>query len=247
MTTRTIDILLNMHPDQKSINRTQAGIKDIEKALKRVEQQANQTREKMEKLGNVGNKLALTGAAILAPFALAMNKYIQTAGETEDTSKRLVALGKRWEESQMRIGRVTAEVVLPALEKALDVIDKITAFAEANPGAVKAALGIGGTLVVLGGMLSTAASIVSTIATVQGLLAGAGIGAGAGAAGVGAALAPALTAALTAAAPVLAIAIGAEIGRQLVSVVAGEEYTWKEIGQDLKNLVGGMDCSTSLA
>ena len=368
MSTRTIDVILNMSPDQASLNKTKAGVKGLERALKDVETQANRTREKMEKLQQVGNRIALVGGAIVAFFALAMSKYISTAKEAEqkrvsavetaidkikgleaerldviksvaekikgidkdiydkrislaemavnaekdlaqvrsslrdtlrgiadsmedeersyarqledislmgveltkeqqqqmslqrakedhaqklkyfadqereakkkaaaeekairdaalveqkkigieiakleeqkrankeiekiqldDIAKKerqanaerlaaenaksktvagILAASERWEASQVRLGKIVTEVLLPYLEKALDIVDKITAIAEANPGAVKAALGIGGTLVVLGGMLSTAASIVSTIATVQGLAASLGM------------------------------------------------------------------------
>jgi hypothetical protein len=170
MADRTIDILLNMQT--KGTGQLNKDLKVTQQALKDIETQANRTREKMEKLAGVGRKLAVTGGLIVAPFIVAMKKYVDATKETEPTSKKIVELGKRWEESQVRIGRVTAEILLPALEKALNVVDKITAFAEKNPGAVKAALGIGGTLIALGGALSIAASIMSTIATVQGLAAG---------------------------------------------------------------------------
>jgi hypothetical protein len=205
----------------------------------------------MEKLAQVGNKLALVGGAIVAPFALAMKKYVDATKETEPTSKKIVELSKRWEESQVRIGRVTAEILLPTLEKALDVVDKVAAFAEKNPGAIKAAVGIGGTLVVLGGLISTAASIVSTIATIQGLAAGAGIALGGGGAAAGGGLVAAFSASL---APVLAalapiaiivadvalvaatVVAAAEMTRQLVNLILGTNTTWQDIWVTVKQL-----------
>lgn len=209
----------------------------LENNLKRAGEQANRTREKMEKLAQVGNRLALVGGAITAPFILAMKKYVETAKDTEGTSKRIIELQNKWAESQVKIGRVTAEILLPTLEKALDVVNKIADFAEKNPGAIKAALGIGGSLVVIGGFLSTAASIVSTLATIQGLAAGLGIGgAAAGGAGLSAALAPVIAAL----APVAVIAgqvalivgavvIAAEATRQLLNWALGTETTWNDI------------------
>ena len=231
MATKTIDLLLNMEAQNG------AGVKALANGLKDVEQQANRTRESMEKLSRIGRGLAVTGAAITAPFMLAMKKYIDTAKETEPTSRKILELNKRWEESQVRIGRVTAEVLLPAMEKALDVVDKITAFAEKNPGAVKAALGIGGTLVILGGMLTTAASIVSSIATIQGLAASAGIAGTTSLAG----LAPAIASAIAAAAPFLAIAaavaLAAEATRQILNWALGTNTTWADIGTTVKQLL----------
>lgn len=240
MATKTIDILLNLHPDQAALVKAKGGVKSLEKALKDVEAQADKTRNKMQKLANVGRSLALVGGAIVAPFALAMKKYVEVAGQTEGTSRRLVALGKRWEESQVRIGRVTATIVLPALEKALDVVDKITKFAEENPGFVKAALGIGASLIILGGIVTTTASIISSIATIQGLLASAGVLTGAGAAAGGAGLAASISAGIAAAAPILAIVgavvLAAELTRQLLNWATGTETTWKDIGVTVKQL-----------
>ncbi len=240
MATRTIDLILQMQTDQAALNKTNAGVKKVEKSLKDVEQQANRTREKMEKLAQVGNRLALVGGAITAPFILAMKKYVETAKDSEGTSARIIALQKKWEESQVRIGRVTAEIVLPTLEKALDIVNKIADFAEKNPGAIKAALGIGGSLVVIGGFLSTAASIVSTLATLQGLAAGAGIGglagAAGGAAGIGAALAPVLSALAPIAGIAAAVVVAAEATRQLLNWALGTDTTWKDIGETARQL-----------
>jgi hypothetical protein len=230
MTSRTID--LNLELETKKTN---VGAQTTVKSLKDIETQANRTREKMEKLANVGTKLALLGGAITAPFILAMKKYVDTAGETESTSKKLVELGKKWEDSQVRIGRVTAEIVLPALEQALDIVDKVADFAEKNPGMVKAALGIGGTLVVVGGLLTMTAQIVSTLATIQGLAAGSGIALGGGTAAAGgaasagalAALAPAIVAAFAAWA-------GANLGLIIANGLTGQSYTMTDLANTAK-------------
>jgi hypothetical protein len=176
-----------------------------------------------------------------------MKKYADTAGENEETSKQLVELSKRWEESQVRLGRVTAEVLLPTLERAMDIVEKIAAFAEKNPGAIKAALGIGATLTALGGMLVTASQIVSTIATIQGVAASLGIGGSAATAataaggalsatGIGAAVASAITTAAPFVAIAAAVAIAAEATRQTVNAITGQEQSWSDIGHTVKLL-----------
>jgi hypothetical protein len=241
MPTKQIDIVFN----QKSAGN---GAKETVSALQSIEQQANRTREKMEKLANVGNKLAMTGGLIVAPFALAMKKYVDTAKETEPISRRLVALNKKWEESQVRLGRITAEIVLPALEKGAVILEKVIRFAEANPGVVQAALTIGGTLVILGGLISTTAQLVSTVATIQGLAASAGLAiggggaaAGAGAAGLGAALPGLISAGISLAVPILvgtlAVAIGANVGLGVGNALAGTNQTWDDIAETARMLL----------
>ncbi len=230
--------LNNIEMEMRDINR-EAGKRTLEKSLKAAQDQANKTREKMEKLAQVGTRLTLVGGAIVAPFALAVRKYVETVGEGEATSKRILELQKRWTESQVRLGRVTAEIVLPTLEKALDIVDKITAFAEKNPEAVKAAVGIGASLVVLGGIVTTTAQIVSTISTVQGLLAGVGVGgtaAAGGAAGMSAAVSAGVVAGIQAVGIAAAVLLILEGSRRLVNWALGTDTTWSELGETARQL-----------
>ena len=231
----------------------EAGKRVLETNLKRAGDQANRTREKMEKLQQVGNRIALVGGAIIAPFALAMGKYLEqqkaieaSGGKMEASAVAMIELQKEWATAQGEIGKVATEILLPYLRDALDLVKQIAAFAKEHPGAVKAALGIGASLVVLGGMLSTAASIVSTIATVQGLAAGAGLlgGGGAAAGGVAAAgggataIIGAITPAIVAAVPAIVLGfsalLGGNLGLWIGNALAGTNQTWADIGNTVK-------------
>lgn len=242
MPTTTIDLLLNMETSKVP------NLSGMRSELKKLEDQANRTRERMEKIVQVGNRIALAGAALVAPFMLSINKYIEAQREIEKNggvmdrnARRMIALQERWAKAQERIGAIATETLLPYLEKALDLVDKIAAFAEQHPDAVKAALGIGGSMVLIGGALSTVGTIVQTLATVQGLMAGAGaIG---GAEGIGAslvAIAPAIGSAIAAAAPFLAIAaavvLAAEATRNILNWALGTNTTWADIGTTVKQL-----------
>ena len=267
--------------------------REVEKSLKAIETQANRTREKMEKLAQIGNKLALVGGAILAPFILVGKKYMDsTKGvydnlsltvdkakeeyalllakgdatseellkskeaisiaeselaafqQKEPVAKRLSDLSKSWEDSQRRLGAIVTKEILPALEKGAEILGKIIDFAEKNPGVVKAALTIGTTLVILGGIISTTAQLVAMVATIQGLAAGAGLalgGGGAAAGAAGAGLAATIGAAFVAAAPILAAAAiaalaiwaGAELGLLIANAMLGTNYTIKDLGNIL--------------
>lgn len=237
MATKNIDIVYN----QKNAG---SGASDTVNALKRVEQAAEQTKAKMEKLAQVGMKLTMLGGAIVAPFALAMKKYVDTAKETEPVSKRIVALSKKWEDSQVRLGRVTATIVLPYLEKGAAILEKVISFAEKNPEVVRGALTIGASLIVLGGIVTTVAQIVSTLATITSLgaslgqalgaggaaAAGGGAAAGAGGGGIAAAIvgaAPAIGAALATA---FAVWAGGNLGILITNALTGQNYTMTDLG-----------------
>ena len=236
---KEVDVIYN----QKS---TGKGTQQIVDGLKAVENQANKTREKMEKLAQVGTKLALAGGAILAPLALAMKKYVDTTKGTERTSARILALNQKWEASQVRLGRIVATEVLPLLEQGAEILGKVIDFAEKNPGVVKAALTIGSTLVILGGILATTAQLVSTVATIQGLAASAGLlsvgGGAAGGAAAGGGIAAGITAGLAAfftnvGIPLLALVVGGELGRLLGNWLSGTNQTWADIGNTVMGIL----------
>jgi uncharacterized protein YukE len=222
MADRTIDIDLVLNTSGNAVR----GAKQLERSLEDVEKQANETREKMERIAQVGARLAGVGAAIVAPFALSLKKFVDTQKEINPTAQKIASAMQRMEESQVRLGAVVAEQVAPVIEDLANLIEDVADFAEKNPDAVKAALGIGGSLIALGAIVTTTAQIVTTIATVQGLLAGAGITggiAGGGAIAGGAAAGAGLTAAIAAAAPILAAAIGGQIGIIISNAITGRD------------------------
>lgn len=247
---RDIAIRLSVETDPAKRQALYNDLGKIYTRLERIEKQANETRASMQKLAQVGAKLALVGAAILAPFALAMKKYTDTVKDTEPTSKRILELSKKWEDSQVRLGRVVATTVLPLLEQGAVVLEQVISFAEKNPGIVQAALTIGTTLVVLGGIITTTAQLVAAVATIQGLAASAGIaigggGAAAGVAGAASAGGAAVTAGaagiITAIAPVavgaLALAIGGNVGLAVGNAIAGTNQTWDDILLTVKEIL----------
>lgn len=246
MAQKTIDIILNMQPKSGSAEKTKAGVKSIEDALKKVEAQANRTREKMEKLSQVGNRLAATGALIVAPFALAVNKYLESqkqvvanGGKMERNAAALVQLQKEWSDAQIEVGKVATEILLPYLRQAVDLVGKIAAFAKEHPGAVKAALGIGASMVVIGGALSTVGSIVSTLATIQGLFASAGLATtaagGAAGGGIAAAIGPAMLAVMTN--PLTWAVAALVLIKPIMNYLLGTNQTWADIATTGKQLL----------
>lgn len=131
----------------------------LEKSLKQAGQQADQAKQRMQQLAEASEKfssvsvgIAAAGTAIAGPFVLAANSYIQSAGKSEATSRRWLAATDDLARSQMRIGRVAAQTIVPVLEQVADLAEKAAEFAEKHPDAVKAALGVGGALVGVGAL-----------------------------------------------------------------------------------------------
>lgn len=221
----------------------------LEKSLAASAQRAGQLKQKLESLGRIGNTLAIGSAAILTPLVMAVNKYKDSLGETEPTSKRLVDLSKRWEESQIRLGRVVAEQILPHLEKALDYVDKAVKFAEDNPGFIEAAVTVVGAIGILGTILSGIAQVGQALVAFQTLTAGLGLGtaatgtgtaavAGTAAVGGEAAIAAGVTTAIGSAVFLAAVTVAAAEGtRQIFNAITGQNQTWADIGTTLAQIL----------
>lgn len=200
MPERTLDARLKF--SQEGVDKTAQDVKRLNQNLEETKKRAQQAAEQAEKLSYVGMRLGATGASIMAPFLLAARTYVQNAGLAEQTSRRWIASTQDFERAQVRVGRVAAQQVLPLMEKAATLAGQIAKLAEQHPELVKAAIGIGGTLVAAGAAVTAVGQVAGTLARLQALglfgaggkLAGAGLGyAAAGIGGVGLGIAGAQT------------------------------------------------------
>jgi len=164
MADRTVEIDLLL----KTTGNAAAGVDKTTAAMKRLSEQANQTRERMEKIAQVGQRIALVGAAITTPLVLSMKKYVDTAKDFEPTSRRIIAATEKWEKVQTRIGRVLAREVVPGLEKAADIMDKIASVSEASPNIPSAALNTGALLTVSGSLIAATSQLSKTLLEMPG-------------------------------------------------------------------------------
>jgi len=210
---RKLNATLRFLLDRQSVEQVKEGAQSVETSLERVEKKLLQVRDTAEKFQQIGQIAAISGAAILAPLTLAANSYVQYAGRADAVSRRWLDSQQRLNQATLRVGRVAATAILPVMEKLAEVTEKAAGFAEQHPGAVKAALGIGGTLAVVGGIVTVAAGALSTVAALKQAVLGILKIAGAGAA--------AKTAAAAAAAKTAAGAAGAAGAGGAGTAVAG--------------------------
>lgn len=181
---RTLRALLRFGIKREDIDEAKRGIRDVEGLLKDVERQMDRLSQAGEKISSVGMRLTAFGAAISGPFVLAARSYVQYAGQADEYSRRWLAATEDLEQSTIRIGRVAAEQLLPFLESAADLMERVAQFAEDNPGAIKAAVAIGGGATALGTLATTVGQLAVTVGAVGKIVAGLGLtGGGAAAAG----------------------------------------------------------------
>ncbi|MBN1815046.1 MAG: hypothetical protein JXA14_24645 [Anaerolineae bacterium] len=177
---RTLRAILRFGIQKKDVAEAKKGVKEVEKSLKSTEEQMRKLRESGEQLTSVGLRLAAFGAAVSGPFVLAARSYVQYAGQADTYSRRWLAATGDLEQAQIRIGRVAARELVPALELAADLADKASRFVEHHPEIIRAALLIGGATAGASALLSVGGQLQSVIGTL-GLLSG---GAGGTATGV---------------------------------------------------------------
>jgi|GEM_PF-2238395 hypothetical protein len=173
-----------------------------------------------DKIGQIGSMATMAGAAIAGPFLAAAQNYVNKSPMDEVAIRWLDAQGEI-EASFLRIGRVSADQLLPFLERAADLAEDMAGFVERNPELIKALVGLGGGLFATGAVLQGGSAIAKTVGAGADLLGKAGgfLAGGGGAAGAGAAIVPAAVGAA-------ALGAGGYIGYQAGNAVN------RAIGQD---------------
>lgn len=191
---RILKAILRFGVDRQTLGEVEDGARDVEDALEAVERKLADVREAADALSTVGETLAVAGAAMVAPFALAAQNYVQYAGRADVVSRRWLDNQRRLEQAQLRVGRVAAQAILPVMEKLANLAEDAADFAEKHPDAIKGILYVGGSLAAVGAAAATVGRAVQMFATVKGgfvalarLVGGGAAASGAGAAGAGAA------------------------------------------------------------
>jgi hypothetical protein len=163
------------------------------------------TKETAMQLAGVANSISMAGVAMLAPFIAATVKFAASASKGDAVAIQYRASMASMENSTIRLGRATADVLNPILANTASILSDIVGFMEQNPDAIKTFLAVGGTLAVGGKIAAgglTLASQVATIKLAQSAAMG-GVTAIAGQATGGALAGGGIAAAATAAAPVI--------------------------------------------
>jgi hypothetical protein len=126
-------------------------------------------------LSFAGKDLTRFGTMLLSP----LTKFIALANGS-GVGAEWASTMKKIENSFARIGAIMAETLMPLLKQAAAMAEKVAVFAEANPGLVKAAIGLGVGSLVLGKALALLATfgMMTSAMTTLGVFQNAGIGGG---------------------------------------------------------------------
>lgn len=151
---RALEAILRFMLDRQSVQDVKRGSKTIEDSLQEVRDKAEQVEKQMDEVrnwsgyfGDLATSALFFGAALSGPLLLATNQYVSATGKAEATSRQWMGATEDLQRSYQRIGRVSARAILPVLETAADIAEKVADYAEQHPGAIQAMLFGGGALV----------------------------------------------------------------------------------------------------
>jgi hypothetical protein len=167
------------------------------------------SREEAQRMAGVANQVSMLGAAVLAPFVGSLAKFGQSARAGDSVANEYRASMVSLEDSTLRLGRATADVLNPVLKETAKIVSDVVGVLEKNPGLLEKVLAVGGTALVGGQVVKGALQMEVMASTVQlaqmtasgGLAKGAvaGVTAGGGVASMVTAIAPYAISALMAA------------------------------------------------
>ena len=154
MADRVIEAFLRFVLDRQTVQQVKSGAKSVEDALKQVQEQTEKTQKQMDQVrewsgyfGDLSTSALFFGSAVSGPLLLSIHQFVGAAGQADSVSRDWLSSTDDLQRSYQRIGRVATQAVLPALEFAADVAEKLADYAEDHPGAIQALLYGGGALV----------------------------------------------------------------------------------------------------
>lgn len=116
-----------------------------------------------QRVAQVARTAQIVSAGLLTGAVALAQKYISTTKDQTQLTQRWGIATRSLSESSMRLGEAVAKVMLPAVEKAAELADKFSKFAEKNPELIKGAgIALGSITIIAGivGTLSTASVVV---------------------------------------------------------------------------------------
>jgi hypothetical protein len=119
-------------------------------------------------LQRVGLTMGAMGTAITGPMIAAANSYISAVNVTTTVGKQWLGATYQLDESWQKVGGVVAGIVVPALQEAANLTEKIANFIQKNPAVAKAMLATGVGLTVGGAAIGGAATVAAGAATIAG-------------------------------------------------------------------------------
>ena len=207
-----------------------------------------------DSINKVGIRLAAIGAVMSGAILKGAKDYVSAVGMGSSVSRSWQASTLQLQEAYTKIGGVFATVLLPVMQKAADLADKIASFFQKNPDLAKLAVGAAGAATVVGGTALAVVQGAKTITAIQtigtalgigGAVAGGAATAAAAGGAFGATTAGAAAAAAEGTAAGTAVAGGAGLAATIAGTVLGGLTLGLAGNQFLSQTKSGKDAGTA--
>ena len=169
-----------------SIKNLKGDTESAAKGTKAVSQSLADVGKTSAAINTVSVRLAAIGAVMSGAIIKGAKDYVAAVGMGTATSRAWEASTLSLRESYQKIGGVLATAVLPILQQAANLAEKLAAFFEKHPDLAKAAIAVAGVGTVLGGGAIAAVQAAKTVTAIQTIGTALGLGGGAIAAGAAA-------------------------------------------------------------
>ena len=181
----SLQYLIQLGIDPQTAQQAVDGVDKFRAGLDKAKQSAQKLVEEGRKMSELGATMAMAGAAVLAPLVAAADTYVSRYKGIESAANAFTAAQQRQTEATTNLGRAAATALIPVMNQAADITQKIADFATAHPDLMSAGVNIAGTMVVAGGAIAAAGQLASTVGRVSELINSGGLVGNLGKAAVG--------------------------------------------------------------
>lgn len=150
MADKQIPVILKFLLDKGSIEGIKTGTMSVEQGFNKLEMTLIRNQNalvdisaSMKKVEAQSKRMFVGSVAFISGIVAFSNNYVKNLEETNDLTRKWEASSKKVQDAQERIGKVTAQEVLPLYEKAATIVERIAGFVENNPEIIKAAINTG--------------------------------------------------------------------------------------------------------
>lgn len=130
----------------KNARATIAAMKQEASAMRKIAalraKEIGELKERAAWIERGAKPLLTAGIAGFTALSLIAKKYIDNTAESNEITKAWAENSAKIEQSQMRIGKVAAEALLPMFTKLADITEKVADYVEKNPEVVSAGLNV---------------------------------------------------------------------------------------------------------
>jgi hypothetical protein len=141
-------------------------VENYNERLRETTKEFRSLRMAARELGQVGAVFSMVGGLLTAGIVADANNYVKTVGRINQESAQWLATQEGIKKSNLEIGKVAAEAMLPAMKTAAEFMKDIADTLKQNPWMIEAALYVGGAMTAIGVAISVVSQVTRVISVI---------------------------------------------------------------------------------